>query len=472
MSYNSDFLSAKYPFIFDDIYLIAQVNKSTGRQMLIMQKIDQRTNRVLLEDRIECIHTAITNITLEEFEDKVAEEGFEEEMLNLRSSENVRRIELVPEEKFFAFNSWVQGIAEAGVNAVSIQENIEHYAHLANPISRRLFNFLLRSKIEFVQEFLSQIERYCHFEGEYHKPSINANLMKLLNIVVLEEKEAWNRWRDVVEVNYEWSDRFDLYLMKQFDEIMESIFELEPSANIFLEEDKYNFILTLPKARMLEDWEKTTKDSVIYNNTFIFSYQDEETGLKALDLSARKIQDLHQIKGLSSFEDLEQLHLENNWLTAIRKSDFPPNLRQLYLNHNSIEKIHDLEDLRQLEVLQFTNNKLEEIVGLDTLTNLKEVFLFENQIKEISGLESLVNLEYLHLSGNQITEIKGLETLKNLKKLILRSNKITQVNGLENLSNLEELDLSYNEIKEKPDLRYLLKLRTIQLNDNPYSAQD
>ena len=63
---------AKYPFVYQDIFLIAQINPSTGKQWLIMQKIDPISNRVLLEDRIQCIHTAITTLTVEEFQNPVS----------------------------------------------------------------------------------------------------------------------------------------------------------------------------------------------------------------------------------------------------------------------------------------------------------------------------------------------------------------------------------------------------------------
>ena len=106
--------SVKYPFVYDDVFLIAEMDQNSGKQWLIMRKVDPRTLNILLEDRIQCIHTAVTSISVEDFEKKVAEEDFEEDMMRIRSTENVREIQLDLEEKFFAFNSWVAGIAEAG----------------------------------------------------------------------------------------------------------------------------------------------------------------------------------------------------------------------------------------------------------------------------------------------------------------------------------------------------------------------
>ena len=129
--------SAKYPFVFDDVFLIAKVDPSSKRQWLIMQKIDMRTQRVLLEDSIRCIHTALTTLTVEDFKKRIEEEDFEKDMLEIRSSEHLREIDLEINEKFFAFKSWVAGIAEAGINSIRIQSEIEQYSRLGNPIATR-----------------------------------------------------------------------------------------------------------------------------------------------------------------------------------------------------------------------------------------------------------------------------------------------------------------------------------------------
>lgn len=463
--------SVGFPFVYDDIFLIAEVDKNSGQQWLIMRKIDLKYNRTLLEDRIQCIHATITTLTVDNFEDKVSKvEELEKDMLNLRSSEGAPEIRLTPEERFFALKSWVQGIAEAGVNAVTIQEDIEHLAHLFNPIGKRLFNFLLKAKIDFIQAFLAQMERDCHFEGEYHKPSIHANLLKMLDITILEESEAWNRWRDQVEVNYEWNDEWKVYTIKHFKDIMESIFEFEPSANIFLENPKTHVILMMPEARILPDWEKVTKESVAYDKIFRFCYKDEETGLLALDLSANKIASLVKIQGLERVSHLEQLHLENNLFEKLGGFEIFPNLRRLYLNFNYITQIEGLTELNQLEVLALGNNQINKIEGLDSLTNLKELYLYDNKLGKIEGLTNLKNLEVLHLSGNDIGTISGLDNLINLKNLVLRSNNLINLQGLEALVNLEELDLGYNKIEVEPELSYLPKIKNLLLNNNPYKS--
>ena len=470
-SNHSRTFSVKYPFIYNDVYLIAEVDKSSGKQWFVMQKIDPRTQRVLLEDRVQCIHTALTTIETEDFEERTSDGLFDKEMLKIRSSEGVREIHLEPEEKFFAFRSWVAGIAEGGVNAITIQSDIEQYGQLLYPIANRIFNFLLKAKTVFIQDFLLRLERDYVYEGEYHKPSIHANLFKLLNVMILEEKEAWNRWRDIVEVNYDWNEEWNLYLVKNFEDIMEVIYEFQPSAKIFLEEERYNFILTMPKSQSLPDYEETIRDSVTYQNKFYFCYKSEDTGLIALDLYAMKIPKIRDVQGFKRVSHLQQLHFENNWIEKIKGLESLPNLRNLHLNYNSITSIENLEHLKDLEVLFIGNNRIEYIAGLDQLSNLKELYLYSNKIKKIEGLETLTELRVLNLAWNQIDIITGLENLAKLTKLNLGGNNITYIRGLDSLINLEILDLFNNQLTEKPDLSYLSKLKELNLNDNPFSKK-
>ncbi len=123
-------LEARFPFLRDDIFLVAQVNADTGKQTLRMQKIDPATGKVLLEDALECIHAAVCDIPIKQFEEVSNDHRFEERILQIRSSEELKEIRLAPEEKFLAFQSWVAGIAEADLNAFEIQGEIDEAAQL------------------------------------------------------------------------------------------------------------------------------------------------------------------------------------------------------------------------------------------------------------------------------------------------------------------------------------------------------
>ena len=114
----------KYSFIRDNIFLIARVNSDTGRQELVMRKINPETKEIEIQDHIECIHTAVMDMNADEFNRLVTDTTGRKELFKdtifVRSSENLRKIDLSPSEKFIALNSWVDGIAEAGLDAFRI----------------------------------------------------------------------------------------------------------------------------------------------------------------------------------------------------------------------------------------------------------------------------------------------------------------------------------------------------------------
>ena len=181
-------LSEKFRFIRDDVFLCPWVDTDTGKQQLILQKINLKTNEVEFEDEIECIHTAITQISTEEFEDYQNDADTQKHMnkkiLEIRSSEGLTEINLTPEEKFKAFKSWTAGITEAGLNAFRIQDEIDKSLDLLYPISQFLMKFMIKADSDFIQQYLAKIERDCMFEGFRHESSFIANSIPILEIIL------------------------------------------------------------------------------------------------------------------------------------------------------------------------------------------------------------------------------------------------------------------------------------------------
>ena len=186
-SFEKTILMDKFKFIRDDVFLCPRVNLITGKQKLILHKIDLTTNRIEFEDFIDCIHTAVTNISAENYEDYQnridVQEHFNKKILEIRSSEELTEIKLTPEEKFKALKSWVAGIAEAGVNAFRIQDEIDMNLDLFYPISHFLFRFMIKADSDFIPQYLMKIERECMFEGVRHESSFLANTIPILDII-------------------------------------------------------------------------------------------------------------------------------------------------------------------------------------------------------------------------------------------------------------------------------------------------
>lgn len=189
---------ACYRFIRDDIRLCAVVNKKTGKQTLVMEKLKKQFNekdsqqnpQVEFRDFIDCIHTAIVEFPAEEVDDTIRDIEFEKKALKLRSSEEIKEINLEPEEKFKAFNSWVAGIAEAGLDALKIQSEIEGEARLIIPISLPIMRFLSKISLDIMFEYISYLERVCLHEGIQHEASLIANLDPILDLILEKKSDS------------------------------------------------------------------------------------------------------------------------------------------------------------------------------------------------------------------------------------------------------------------------------------------
>ena len=212
-------LEAKYPFIQDNVFLIARVYEHDneeiyedyqdevnytpinndhdldwsiygGKQELIMQKVDSESGKIEFQSKITCIHSAVMNIIGEEFvefeEDLDIQAEILKKALNIISSENLEEINLSIGEKFKAFKSWVAGIAEAGLDAFQLQEEIDENLDLMYPISLFLFKFMVVIDVSFIPLFLTKIEKDCVFNGKVHKASLRANLKHLEAAIILE----------------------------------------------------------------------------------------------------------------------------------------------------------------------------------------------------------------------------------------------------------------------------------------------
>ena len=178
-------LTEKYRFIRDDMFLCPWINTATGKQKLILQKINSNTNNVEFEDSINCIHTAVMDISSEDYvkyqNNSQFREDLQEKALNVRSSENRKEINLTNEEKFIALKSWAAGIAESGIEGIKIQGEIESIANLAYPISGFLLKFLVKVDPDFFHGHFENLKRECMFENVMHEYSFIANLIPFIN---------------------------------------------------------------------------------------------------------------------------------------------------------------------------------------------------------------------------------------------------------------------------------------------------
>jgi Leucine-rich repeat (LRR) protein len=506
-------LEAKYPFIREDVFLIARVYEHDrdfpddyesagfderdrfykGKQDLVMRKVNLDTKEVEVEDHIECIHTAILSVPVEEFleldGDYDAQEAFHKKTLNIRSSEalddidvqeGVNLINLPIEEKFLAFKSWVQGIAEAGLDAFSLQDGIDRNLDLMYPIASFLLKFMIKVETNFIPMFLSKIERECVFNGKMHEPSLFANLEMIIENFFYQDSEINisddikrsiildNQIQDIISHLLEINSQF-LFDYKDII-IRAAVASNKNACNFpqfinFFDNDNIQIqeaLIKNPRARELfpKKWRsipKKYKDFIIVGEEFEFI---EEILLYTDDFSI--IQDVYRDAGCV---------IEDGHIT------------QIGLNGEVLEiipmKFKKLKKLRRIDIFNYDLDNIPRC--LFEKRSVKELGLYDNKIKIIpERVTSMFWLESLDLNNNRIDTLPDhFSKLKNLKKLILSYNNFVHFPSvIKNNKFLLELMIDNNKLKDfSSSICDFSELNWLQLNNNlitkiPYCIKD
>jgi hypothetical protein len=182
---NQSKYTQKFNFIRDNVFLIAEIDLDKNKQYLILEQKYPLIDGTELIDRLECIHTVINQNRFDKLKNLSNEKR--EEIKETTDQWVIDSQNLNLNEKWFALKSWVQGIAETGMDALQLQGDIdvrtsywqgdiEKIVEYNLPIAQFLFRNLIKIDLSFLPEYLRKIEKDCQFEGVYHKPSLRANL--------------------------------------------------------------------------------------------------------------------------------------------------------------------------------------------------------------------------------------------------------------------------------------------------------
>jgi hypothetical protein len=214
---------AYYPFIREAIRVGAWVYPN-GRQVLRIEQINTETEEILQFDQLDCIHTAVQDISIEDYNDGDLSKDLYEDLLRARADGEVRIINLEPEEKFKAFKSWVAGIAEAGVEAFELQTEIEMANEFAYPITNILLNFLMKVDNKFMQMYLLKTEQDSMFHGVRHEAFLIAKLLPVCNMLLM----------DLVQYQH---------LRDEGKQVLAMIIDMDPPEDLFIKNLNYCFLL-------------------------------------------------------------------------------------------------------------------------------------------------------------------------------------------------------------------------------------
>ena len=140
----------------------------------------------------------------------------------------------------------------------------------------------------------------------------------------------------------------------------------------------------------------------------------------SLRLSALELKTLPSV--LNKLENLQELDLPYNQLTAFSVPRELVNLQQLYLSRNQLTAFSVPRELVNLQRLYLSNNQLTAFSVPSELVNLQQLDLSRNQLTAFSVPSELVNLQQLYLSNNQLTAFDVTGILINLRNLSVFNN--------------------------------------------------
>lgn len=238
-------LQREFPFVRDDLVLVAWIDTETGKQKILMERRAPATGDVLYHDEVECIHTAVVDVPAAAFPGGVTTRAFAERVIQIRTTENLAEVDLAWEEKFKALQSWVAGIAEAGTGAFRLQREIERAGHLMYPVSWKLMRFLALVDPGIMLEYVDDVDRACRREGVRHEACLIANLLPLLDMMMADVGALVSESSTGNLLQLETAD------LAKFRPIITALLELRPPVALFLEKPRYAVFLTFPGATTL-----------------------------------------------------------------------------------------------------------------------------------------------------------------------------------------------------------------------------
>ena len=159
------------------------------------------------------------------------------------------------------------------------------------------------------------------------------------------------------------------------------------------------------------------------SDTSIVMYEEEINKLTELNINGKEDID---IKGLSTFKNLQNISAAVDNISNIEELAKLPNLKVLNLDYNKIDDYSFLWQIKSLEELHIQDNSLtNEIINgnIDKLTNLKKLYIANNNIKSLIGIDSLPNLKELYADSNQIMNVGNLNNMQ-LDKVSIKNNNL------------------------------------------------
>ena len=192
--------------------------------------------------------------------------------------------------------------------------------------------------------------------------------------------------------------------------------------------------------------------------------------IEVLDLGGGGKEDrdkIHDLTGLSAFENLKELYMPTNKISNIDELAHMKNLQKIMLEANQISDLSPLQNLDQLRKLELADNEIYDLEPLFSLNKLEILDVNENHITSIKGIGSMRKLNTLRISSNQITDISPLGELRDLTHLSFGHNQVEDISVLYDLPMLKVLTMNENEVRDIDPVLYMDELYWLEVAGNP-----
>lgn len=164
---------------------------------------------------------------------------------------------------------------------------------------------------------------------------------------------------------------------------------------------------------------------------------------------------VESLEGLSAFENLEILTLDDVYAPDIRQLTPLKNLKSLTIVEDDSSDPFSTEK----------STTLTDYSGLSVLTSLESLHLESEFIREFSFLKPLVNLKDLAIEGTEAIAVDPLAELPQLTSLSLIDNDaVLDYSPIGTLSNLQTLILDKSTSQDDPDLSALSNLTSLEVS--------
>ncbi|KAI6178493.1 Leucine Rich repeat-containing domain protein [Aphelenchoides besseyi] len=233
----------------------------------------------------------------------------------------------------------------------------------------------------------------------------------------------------------------------------------------------------------------------------------ENLRVRSLEIASCGLKFINETIFDSLGNDLVELRLMNNSLTAVPYLGKLKNLQTLNLNRNELETVGEksFDGLNDLVQLRLKKNKICSLPqsAFDELKNrlelldlslncfgavparvlrnfklLKHLDLSSNSIDTLPDLQfmNLPELKEIRLSNNQIGNIssRSFVNVPALSHLYLRNNQLGAIDPsfLQNFKQLELIDVSRNRIQKIPTFKELSMLKSVNFDQNEITRID